>query len=64
MSTSALDPMIHNPQRLRIVATLAALPDGELVQAAQDLPDLTVFSAQVSLCCGKRARSRRMRPRY
>jgi hypothetical protein len=29
MSTSALDPMIHNPQRLRIVATLATLPDGD-----------------------------------
>jgi DNA-binding MarR family transcriptional regulator len=28
MST-ALDPLIHNPQRLRIVATLAALPDGD-----------------------------------
>jgi DNA-binding MarR family transcriptional regulator len=28
MSTSALDPLIHSPQRLRIVATLAALPDG------------------------------------
>jgi hypothetical protein len=29
MSTGALDPLIHNPQRLRIVATLAALPDGD-----------------------------------
>jgi DNA-binding MarR family transcriptional regulator len=28
MSTSALDPLIHHPARLRIVATLAALPDG------------------------------------
>lgn len=28
MSTSALDPLIHHPERLRIVATLAALPDG------------------------------------
>jgi DNA-binding MarR family transcriptional regulator len=28
MSTGALDPLIHDPQRLRIVATLAALPDG------------------------------------
>jgi hypothetical protein len=24
-----LDPLIHHPQRLRIVATLAALPDGD-----------------------------------
>jgi hypothetical protein len=28
MSTSALDPLIHDPERLRVVATLAALPDG------------------------------------
>jgi DNA-binding transcriptional ArsR family regulator len=29
MSTGALDPLLHNPERLRIVATLAALPDGD-----------------------------------
>jgi hypothetical protein len=29
MSTSALDPLIHDPDRLRIVAALAALPDGD-----------------------------------
>ena len=29
MSTEALDPLIHVPARLRIVATLAALPDGD-----------------------------------
>jgi hypothetical protein len=30
MSTGgALDPLIHDPERLRIVATLAALPDGQ-----------------------------------
>ena len=29
MNTGALDPLIHNPKRLRIVATLAALPDGD-----------------------------------
>jgi DNA-binding PadR family transcriptional regulator len=29
MSTSALDPLIHHPQRMRVVATLAALPDGD-----------------------------------
>ncbi|HEY7262870.1 MAG TPA: DUF1707 domain-containing protein [Trebonia sp.] len=28
MST-ALDPLIHDPERLRVVATLAALPDGD-----------------------------------
>ena len=29
MSTDQLDPLIHAPARLRIVATLAALPDGD-----------------------------------
>jgi DNA-binding MarR family transcriptional regulator len=29
MSTSALDPHIHDPERLRVAATLAALPDGD-----------------------------------
>jgi hypothetical protein len=35
MSTSALDPLIHNPQRLRIVANLAALPDGDTVSVSR-----------------------------
>jgi DNA-binding transcriptional ArsR family regulator len=29
MSTDDLDPLIHVPTRLKIVATLAALPDGD-----------------------------------
>jgi uncharacterized protein DUF1707 len=29
VSTGVLDPLIHHPQRLRVVATLAALPDGD-----------------------------------
>jgi DNA-binding MarR family transcriptional regulator len=29
MSIGALDPLIHDPERLRVVATLAALPDGD-----------------------------------
>jgi DNA-binding MarR family transcriptional regulator len=29
MTTDALDPLIHVPTRLRIVATLAALDDGD-----------------------------------
>ncbi len=29
MTADELDPMIHVPARLRIVATLAALPDGD-----------------------------------
>ena len=35
MSSSALDPLIHNPQRLRIVATLAALPDGDTLSVSR-----------------------------
>ena len=29
MTTDALDPVIHAPARLRIVVTLAVLPDGD-----------------------------------
>jgi DNA-binding PadR family transcriptional regulator len=39
MSTGALDPLIHDPQRLRIVATLAALPDGDALSVTR-LQDL------------------------
>jgi len=35
MSTSAVDPVIHNPQRLRIVATLATLPDGDTLSVSR-----------------------------
>jgi DNA-binding MarR family transcriptional regulator len=35
MSTVALDPLIHNPQQLRIVATLAALPDGDTLSVGR-----------------------------
>jgi hypothetical protein len=35
MSTSAPDPVIHNPQRLRIVATLAALPEGDTLSVSR-----------------------------
>jgi DNA-binding transcriptional ArsR family regulator len=43
MSTGALDPLIHDPERLRIVATLAALPDGDAlsVNRLQDMIGLT-----------------------
>jgi DNA-binding transcriptional ArsR family regulator len=35
MSTGALDPLIHDPARLRVVATLAALPDGDKLSATR-----------------------------
>jgi DNA-binding transcriptional ArsR family regulator len=43
MTTDALDPVIHAPARLRIVATLAALPDGDTLSFTrlQDMLDLT-----------------------
>ena len=43
MSTGALDPLIHDPERLRIVATLAALPDGDTLSFTrlQDMLGLT-----------------------
>jgi DNA-binding MarR family transcriptional regulator len=43
MSTDSLDPVIHAPVRLRIVATLAALPAGDTLSFTrlQDLLDLT-----------------------
>jgi hypothetical protein len=35
MSTGALDPLIHDPERLRIVAILAALPDGDALSVTR-----------------------------
>jgi hypothetical protein len=35
MSTRVLDPLIHDPERLRIVATLAALPDGDALSVTR-----------------------------
>jgi DNA-binding MarR family transcriptional regulator len=43
MTDDALDPIIHAPARLRIVATLAALPVGDALSFTrlQDMLDLT-----------------------
>ena len=43
MGTDELDPVIHAPARLRIVATLKALPDGDTLSfpRLQDMLDLT-----------------------
>ena len=40
MSTGALDPLIHDPGRLRVVATLAALPGGDALSVTR-LQDIT-----------------------
>jgi DNA-binding transcriptional ArsR family regulator len=46
MSTGVPDPLIHDPWRLRIVATLAALPDGDAlcVTRLQDMIELPLGS--------------------
>jgi DNA-binding MarR family transcriptional regulator len=43
MTTEALDPLIHAPARLQIVATLAALPGGDALSFTrlQDMIGLT-----------------------
>ena len=43
MTTEALDPLIHVPARLRIIATLAALPEGDTISfpRLQDMIGLT-----------------------
>jgi DNA-binding MarR family transcriptional regulator len=43
MTADALDPLIHVPARLQIVATLAALPEGDALSFTrlQDLIGLT-----------------------
>ena len=43
MTTDELDPLIHVPTRLKIVATLAALPDGDTLSFTrlQDMLELT-----------------------
>ena len=62
MSTGALDPLIHDPERLRIVATLAALPDGDALSVTrlQDMLELTPGSpiTRTRLTLAGRERSR------
>ncbi len=43
MTADTLDPLIHVPARLRLVATLAALPDGDALSFTrlQDMIGLT-----------------------
>ncbi len=51
MRTSALDPLIHDPERLRVAATLAALPDGDALALTrlQGMPGLTPGSLTTRL---------------
>ena len=52
MSTGALDPLIHDPARLRVIATLAVLPDGDTLSVArlQDMLGLTPGTLITQLC--------------
>jgi DNA-binding MarR family transcriptional regulator len=51
MSSSELDPLIHVPTRLRIVATLAALPEGDSLSFTrlQDMLGLTPGNLIIAL---------------
>ena len=49
MSTGALDPLIHHPDRLRIVAALAALPDGDALTVTR-LQDMTGLPPGSPIC--------------
>ena len=52
MTIDALDPLIHVPARLQIVATLAALPDGDALSFTrlQDMIGLTPALARRWAC--------------
>jgi DNA-binding MarR family transcriptional regulator len=50
MSTSALDPLIHHPERLRVVATLAALPDGDALSVTRLQDMLRLPSGRLGTC--------------
>ncbi len=52
MSASALDPPARDPERLRVVATLAALPDGDALSVTrlQDMSRLLPGSLVICLC--------------
>ena len=51
MNDNGLDPLIHVPARLRIVVTLAALPDGDTLSFTrlQDMLALTAGNLIVQL---------------
>jgi DNA-binding PadR family transcriptional regulator len=50
MVTVTIDPLIHDPARLRIVATLAALPPGNALSATR-LQDMTGLSPGNLITC-------------
>src|ERR1700727_3190268 len=52
MSTSSLDPLMHNPERLRVVAILAALPDGDGLSVTRLQDMLGLPAGSVITCLG------------
>ena len=52
MSTGEPDPVIHHPRRLRILAALAALPDGDALSFTrlQDMIGLPKGSPITHMC--------------
>lgn len=50
MSPGPLDPLIHNPQRMRVVATLAALPRGDALSVTR-LQDMIRLSPGSLITC-------------
>ena len=50
MSTSALDPLIHHPERLRVVATLAALPDGDALSITRLQDMIRLAPGRLIIC--------------
>jgi hypothetical protein len=65
MITGALDPLIHDPGRLRVVATLAALPDGDALSFTR-LQDMIRLPPGSLITClrdlGRAGTSGRKRP--
>jgi DNA-binding MarR family transcriptional regulator len=50
MSTVALDPLIHHPGRLRVVATLTALPGGDALTVGRLLDMITLPPGSLTTC--------------
>jgi hypothetical protein len=53
MSPGALDPLLHHPERLRIVATLAALPDGDAISLTRLQAMIGLTSATLIIRLGE-----------
>jgi DNA-binding MarR family transcriptional regulator len=61
MSTGALDPLIHHPERLRVVATLAALPDGDTLSLTRLQDMIRLAPASLITCLRELGRAGYMR---